>query len=498
VAPARLNALRQFLYEHRWPLAIFVAALVVRLHWNLVAHPLGDYIYSDMNGYNSRADRLVKDPFRPYEYHVFFPFGTHLLVAGFKAVFGIDEFRPLAIAYAVGGAVGVVAAHQIAAALSHNRWVPRAVGILCIFYYPHVSTGGYMLSELPFSTLFLLAVLASVRLMDHGRMRSAIAMGTYAGLAALIRPQVLMAVGLLGLFWIVRRRALPKIRLVHLVVAGIPLALLLGLSAAHFRFQTGRSGLVSENGPFNMVFGRCHNSKIESLPDGKGHGKVHFRPPEFLQLNNLLEKKKAEGVEPPIKLDPVIGDVLNYPGYIGDRERHNAYIRECLAKTTVWRQIEYSYVNVILLWRYNVPWPDSGRSQWREVSRQWTKVHEVLFALPSVLFLITLGPRRWVRQGWVAIHMLAVLVVAALYFGGTRHRASYDPLFLFFAIETYVAVGGWCVRRYRAWRAGKVVVAAGVTPAGPASTVGDGPTDAGPGAGAPPTGPSAPQPTSSS
>jgi hypothetical protein len=465
VAPDRLARLRRFAIDHRWSIAIFLAALIVRLHWNLVVHPLGEYIYSDMNGYNSRADRLVREPLTPYEYHAFFPFGTHLLVAAFKAVFGLENFTPIAITYAFGGAICVLAAHRIALSLSSSRWVPAAVGLLGIFYYPHLSTGGYMLSELPFSALFMTAVWCSVRLLDHGKMRDALIMGVCAGFAAWVRPQVLMAVALLGAYWLVRRKALPNIRVRHFIGAGIPLVLLLGLSAAHFRFQTGRTGLVSENGPFNMVFGRCHNSKIESLPDGKGHGKVHFRPPEFLQLNNLLERKHKEGLEPPIQLDPVIGDVLNYKGYIGDRERHSAYIRECLHKTTWWRQVEYGYVNLILLWRYNVPWPDSGRAQWREPSRWWTRAHELLFALPSVLFLVTLGPRRWVRQGWVAVHMLAVMIVAALYFGGTRHRASYDLLFLFFALEVYAAVGAFAWRRIQGWRKSR----AQSPPSGPSS-----------------------------
>ncbi|HWB79696.1 MAG TPA: glycosyltransferase family 39 protein [Nannocystaceae bacterium] len=448
----RLDRLRAWLWQERWAIAIFVAALLVRLHWNLSTHPLGDYIYSDMNGYNSRAERMVREPFGHYEYQAFFPFGTHALIAGFKAIFGMQNFVAIGIGYALMGAIAVTMAFTIARRVSSYRIVPPAVGLLCIFYYPHLSIGGYMLSELPFSTFMIAAIWYSLRLLDEGKHRHAVLMGLFAGLAALCRPQVLMAVGVLGLFWIWRRTSLPKIRLVHLLVAGIPLAILLSLSAFHFRWMTGRTGLVSENGPFNMVFGRCHNSKIESLPDGKGHGKVHFRPPEFLQLNNLLDKKKKEGVEPPIKLDPIIGDVLNYKGYIGDRDRHNAYIKECLQKTTIWRQIQYSYTNVILLWRYNVPWPDSGRGQWREPARLWSRFHEIALAIPSLFFLVTLFRKRWVRQGWLALHLFAVLVVAALYFGGTRHRASYDPLLIFFAFEVYAAVGWWLWLRWQKWR----------------------------------------------
>jgi Dolichyl-phosphate-mannose-protein mannosyltransferase len=450
-----MDRLRAWLWQERWTIAIFVVALLVRLHWNLVVHPLGEYIYSDMNGYNSRAERMVREPFGHHEYQAFFPFGTHMLIAGFKAVFGMQNFTAIGIGYALMGAIAVTIAFTLARRVSVFPWVPPAVGLFCVVYYPYLAIGGYMLSELPFSTFLMIAVWYSLRLLDEGRKRDAVGMGLFVGIAALCRPQVLMAVGLVGLFWLWRRRAMPKLRLVHLVIAAVPLALVLAFSAAHFRWMTGRNGLVSENGPFNMVFGRCHNSKIESLPDGKGHGKVHFRPPEFLQLNNLLDRKTKEGVKPPIELDPIIGDVLHYKGYIGDRERHQAYIAECLAKTTVWRQLQYSYTNLILLWRYNVPWPDSGRGQWREPSRLWTRFHEIFLAVPSLLFLVTLFRRRWVRQGWLALHLLSVLVVAALYFGGTRHRASYDPLLIFFAFEVYAAIGLWSWRRFRRWRAAR-------------------------------------------
>ncbi len=154
MAADHLVRLRHFAFDHRWSIAIFIAALVVRLHWNLVVHPLGEYIYSDMNGYDSRAARLVSDPLEPYEYYAFFPFGTHLLVALFKAAFGNDNFTPIGIMYAFGGALCVLAAHRVALSLSSTRWVPHAVGLLGIFYYPHVAIGGYLLSELPFSALF--------------------------------------------------------------------------------------------------------------------------------------------------------------------------------------------------------------------------------------------------------------------------------------------------------------------------------------------------------
>jgi hypothetical protein len=58
--------------------------------------------------------------------------------------------------------------------------------------------------------------------------------------------------------------------------------------------------------------------------------------------------------------------------------------------------------------------------------------------VPSLFGLVAIGmPRRTLKQGLVAIHFLAVLLVAAIYFGGPRHRSSYDPLLIFLALEVY-------------------------------------------------------------
>ena len=57
-----------WVWAQRWLLCVFIGALVVRLHWNLAVHPLGDYVYSDMNGYVQRAERLLRDFPAPHEY----------------------------------------------------------------------------------------------------------------------------------------------------------------------------------------------------------------------------------------------------------------------------------------------------------------------------------------------------------------------------------------------------------------------------------------------
>ncbi|MEM9458811.1 MAG: phospholipid carrier-dependent glycosyltransferase [Myxococcota bacterium] len=445
-----------WMIEERWLLAVLLAALVVRLHWNLVVHPPGDYVYSDMNGYVSRADRMLKAGLAPHEYSSFFPYGTHWIVAGMKLAFGKDNFPAIGVLYALLGAFTVAFAYAAARRACHFRWVPPAVGLVGIFYYPHLSLGGYILSEVPFAFFLMGAVLFSLRLADEGHRRDAWMMGLMCGLGMVIRPQILVSAAFLGLFWIARRKALPKIRLTHLLQSFVPVLILLAASTALLRHNTGRLGLVSENGTFNLVFGRCHNSKIRSTPDGKGHGRVHFRPPSFLQVRNHEARSKKKGVPPRVALNAALEDELVYAGYIGDGPRHMQYVRECMRRTGWVGQLEYSVLNATLLWRHNVPWPDSGRTQWRSISRWWTRRHRDLLAVPALIGLLTLVlGRRTVRQGLLAVHLLASLLVAAVFFGSIRVRTPYDFIILTLALEVY-AFALWRIYRGVQWIRGRM------------------------------------------
>jgi hypothetical protein len=459
--PRRLGMrLLRWIVEERWLLAVLIAALIVRLHWNLVVHPLGEYVYSDMKGYVDRADRLLDVGLKPHEYGSFFPYGTHWLVFAIKRLFGKEAYDAVGVVYALLGAFTVAFAFAATRRASAFPWVAPLVGLIGVFYYPHISLGGYVLSEVPFGFFLMGAVLCSLRLADHGRHVDAWLMGTCAALGTAVRPQLMVSAALLGLFWLVWRKRLPMIRFVHLVQSAVPVVIVLGLSAMLLHHNTGRYGLVSENGSFNLVFGRCHASKIRTTPDGKGHGRVHFRPPSFLQVKNHENDAKKKGIEPRVALEPALQDELSYPGYIGDRERHMGYVRECVRRTGLWGQIEYGYTNASLLWRHNIPWPDSGRKQWQPVSRWWTHLHRDVFAIPALLGLVVLLWRRTVKQGLIAVHFLALLVVSAIYFGEIRIRTPYDYIIIALALELASAPLWLAYRRFE-WPAGEPTTAPG-------------------------------------
>ncbi len=441
IARRWLRALGRVLWQHRWLWVLMIAALIVRLHWNLVVHPLEDYAYSDMRGYMRRANSLFDGWWSPAEYDGFYPYGTHVFIYGAQALFGDgpNDYRALGIVYAIVGTLVVGFGYQLACRVSHYRIVPPLVGLLLVAYYPLISLGGYTLSEVPFSFCLVSSTFYLVRMAQDGRKRDAWAAGVLAGLGMVIRPQLLASIGLLGVFWLVARKRMPKLRLVVMLHALLPIVLVLAFSAWRLHYHTGRYGLISENGKFNQVFGRCHNNKIFALPDSPKHRRTSFGPPSLIQL--AKREAKMPGAWP--GLDPALEIEITYTGYIGDAKILGGIIDQCVAKTGWVKQIEYSLVNVLLLWRYNVMWPDSGKPEWREYARKWGVIHSNAFAVPALLAMFAVFLRgRATGLALLALHLAALIIVAAMIFGDTRLRAPYDPFILILAFEAYAA-GAW-------------------------------------------------------
>ncbi len=184
-----------------WMLWLFLAALAVRVHWNVAVHPLGEYLYSDMHGYASRADQILDEPFRTYEYAAFFPFGTAWIVAAAKWTFGRENWAAIGTVFAVMGALIVPMCYSIVDRTMGERvrWVAPACGLAMVFYYPLIGIGSYVLSELPFAFFLTAALYFLIRLLDEGKRRDAWLLGVMLGCGALVRSQMMASLGLFGL-----------------------------------------------------------------------------------------------------------------------------------------------------------------------------------------------------------------------------------------------------------------------------------------------------------
>ncbi len=452
-APPRWLARLGRWFEDNAVLLVFVfAALAIRLHWNLEVHPPGDYIYSDMNGYVRRADGIYDlwqrehTLWRPNEYNGFYPYGTHVLLAGMMFLFGKTNYVAMGVVYACFGALVVGYGYALARRVSRYRIVPFAVGAVLVGYYPHISLGGYFLSEIPFALCLTAGTFHLVRMIDEGTTFDAWAAGIWVALGTTLRPQILLSVALVGVFFLVWRKQMPKARWRLWLQMCLPLVAVLAFSSWRLHYHTQRIGLVSENGKFNQVFGRCHNKKITALPDRPPRRRTSFGPPPLIQLAKRAQRNPGEWPQ----LEPALEEDFEYRGYIGDEKILGDFIARCVQKTGYLKQAEYSLVNVFLLWRYNVMWPDSGKAAWQEHARRWGLFVANVLAIPALITLITVAWRRFWKLGLLALHLWAVTIVAIFYFGDQRIRSVYDAVIVVLAFEAY-AIGAATVWKVLKW-----------------------------------------------
>jgi hypothetical protein len=440
--PARRFAAR--LHEERWLIVFVLAALVVRLHWNLVVHPPGDFVYSDMRGYVTRAEGLFDDPWGRWEYSAFYPYGTHVLVHAVQAVFGRGEIAPVGVLYAVLGGLEVGFGYALARRVSRYAFVPPIVGALLVAYYPLISLGGYVLSETPFSFCLVASTFFLVRTMDTGRRSDALLAGLFAAIGFTFRPQLVLSIAFFFGLWVLARKVMPRITLPRLLWAAAPLLVVFAFSAWRMHYHTGRWGLISENGAFNRVFGRCHNEKIIALPDTPERRRTSFGPPPLIQLAKRTEKLPGQWPQ----LEPVLGREIEYRGYIGDKDILKGLMQQCVEATGMKKQAEFGLVHATMLWRYNIMWPDSGKGFWREYAQLWGTIHANVFMVPTLLgLLLVFVPRRHPKAAVLALHGWAIIVIAVLHFGDVRLRTPYDPILILLALEVYALVGVTIGRR---------------------------------------------------
>lgn len=410
---------------------VTLAALAVRLAWNLFVHPPADYAFSDMGGYIDRAREVFDMKLVPEPYRTLFPWGTHALVFLEMAVFGKHGKAGLGALFALVGAAGVAYAYAVARRLHPTRpLVVAAIGFCLVVYYPWISLSGYVLSEPPFCACVSAAAFYALRLVDRGRSRDAWALGAASALGALFRPQMLVGAAAIGAWALLRRRAFRRVRLRHAAFVALPVALALGVSAARIEFHNRHFGLVSTNGPLNFVFGRCHNAILEAhARDGRGF----FGPPAFGALE-AYEKRYPDAV---VRLEPARGRVLRFRGHMWDERPLYALAEQCI-QTTGWaKQASYAATHVALLFGYDTIWPDGGIARWRRPIGLWCRAYLALVTPALVFGLFRALSRRRGREGLVAAQIWALVLVAIVYFGEARYRAPYDGLVFAVAFPVY-------------------------------------------------------------
>ena len=431
VGRARVRAV---LKTHGDVALVFVIALMVRAIYNVWFHPPLDFQHSDMGGYLRRAARVFENPSEVDPWLTFFPYGTHGFVAIVQRLFGKENSLALRLAFALAGAGAVTYAFALVRRLAPERRVLRWIfAVLACFHVPHVMLGSFVLSEAPFSLTLMASAFYALRLDDEGRAKDALYLGVAASAGLVLRPQVLLSLGVLGAVLLLRglRRSNrgPRVSVLALVLVVVPLLITGGYSARRVHHHVGRYELVSTNGPFNQVFGRCHASKLESA-ERKGV----FEPPS---LKSLEVYETRHGLRPVLPLDPAFKPTMRLDGTVWDKDAAHRMAEKCREQTGTWRQLKYGLSHVILLWEYNIPWPTSGVVPAVAGGAMW-------LWLPGLLLtpLISLARFRS-RSVFVGAHTLALLVIAIAYFGDSRLRVPYDFFIVWAALSFYADAYQW-------------------------------------------------------
>jgi hypothetical protein len=430
-----LFSLRAWLWQRRGLLVVTLAAFAVRLEWNLRIHRLVDFVYSDMEGYLDRANLMIDKPELTSPWLALFPYGTHFFIFAVRSVFGRKSDDALGAAFAVLGALAVGYTYATAQRYCTRAWARRVVGLLLIVYYPWISLGSYALSEIPFAFCVAGAAFYGLRLADDGCRGDAWGLGLFIGMGAAVRPQILLAAVFLALHLVFRRDAWKRFTWGLVVRAAVPLAVVLAFSAYRLHKHTGSLGLVSTNGPLNFVFGRCHNTSLEAKTRDS---ESSFGPPP---LGSLREFQKAHPGSI-IKLDPAFGEELIIQAHMWDAAPNYRLAARCVKRTGYLRQARYAITHVVLLWGYNIIWPDEGQEpRWRVPMELFCKAHDTFILPPAALALLLAFQRRRARSMLLALHVWSVIVIAMVYFGDTRYRAPYDGLLIVLAVQTCLEVG---------------------------------------------------------
>jgi uncharacterized membrane protein YwaF len=121
------------------------------------------------------------------------------------------------------------------------------------------------------------------------------------------------------------------------------------------------------------------------------------------------------------------------------------------------RQAKYAITHVVLLWGYNIIWPDMGSTTAgpRITMAVFCIAHSIVILPPAALAMVLAFRRRRARTMLVALHAWGLLLTAMLYFGDTRYRAPYDGVLTVLAVVMYPEIRRWlrvAVERYRARR----------------------------------------------
>jgi 4-amino-4-deoxy-L-arabinose transferase-like glycosyltransferase len=392
----------------RFALASIAGGAALRAVFGLLIHPPLNYVYSDMQGYVTRAVRLA-DGVTLNRFDTFFPPGTHIVLALPLRIFGTGRTGMWAASVLL--VLISCAVPLLAWRCATRLMTPKAAAItafLTAFWPLYVIYGGFFLSEIPSVAGLLLTLWLAFRVREtDGRRRIlfALAAGASAGAALAIRPQLVLNIAIAAVTMLGVRRS---VRVAGAAALGlvVPLAAVLALNAN----AAGRFVGISENGGLNFFQGHCPVNSVRT--EKSGVGVLEFGSPVVEQLNRGREY--------------FFYNHIAWEQSFFVRQGLDCIRADGLGHLTVLAR------NVADLGITSVPWPPSVERGLRRFVRPANLA--ISWLLPSLMVAgVALARSRRAAAGHpmlLVAHLLCVFPTAVVFYGDPRFRVPYDVFVL--------------------------------------------------------------------
>lgn len=418
-----------------WLFAILALALVVRVVYVLQsrASPLFDDPQMDALYHVEWAQSLARG--QDYQPGPFFRApGYPWFLAAILRIFGDGLLAPR-IVQAFVGAGSCALVYALGARLFDRRTGLAAAAISAVYAMLVYFDGELLLPVLEVPTC-LLAVLCTARFADKPTARAALVAGLALGVAAIVRPNVLLWGTVVGV-WMLARGGQPLVG--QALVARARQALLYGAAAllailpitAYNAFVGGDTVLISSQGGLNLWIGNNPNS------DGSTAIAPGTRPDWWGGFHDTVSQAQA---------------------HEGRELRPSEVSQHYAARAWDWIASEPGAAARLFAWKMRLFWTDHelGNNQdevfFAHEFGPILRIDPIGFGLVAPLGLVGLmiSARRWRRIGpaWLFVPTWCASVV--LFFVCARFRIPMIPVLGIFAAHTIVVL--WNAARAREWR----------------------------------------------
>lgn len=393
-------------------LGVFLFAAGIRLYFNLVVHPPSEFIESDMWVYDLRAKNLLAGTLGPWD--SFTPRGYPALLAAVYALGG-DALRNVAILQALLGGGMAALVFGLGRRLLRSNALALAAALLAAAHLPLVLYGGFLLSEIPFAFFLLLSLYLFLRGEGSGSWISWLGGCLAFAAASLVRPNLLPALPLVGL-WAWWRLGWPGFR------RALALGLLVGAAAGAVSWQNtrlvgARAGLATNGGlNFYLAF-----REVRGVAYDEG-GFVHH----IFPIPNLIRYREVERVPVP---------------FYQESHFYREGLRQLREDPDLLAKIGFNLSEGAGLGRQDF-WPGwEGRGR---LLRAYGPAFFFALILPALAFLAWSLWRGAARGPSLLLgaYLASAAFTLAFFLGDPRMRVPFDPLLILLAVGAFDGLAG--------------------------------------------------------